>query len=92
MIFFAKRTHTNEYSSNRQECLFIVGLFLAIGLIGGLATLIYGKTNICLFINLFVLFRFNKRSFVSNNCWCNCVRHFGIFNCYIYSCGRTLSY
>jgi hypothetical protein len=45
MIFFSKRTHRNEYSSDRQACLFIVGLFIAIGIIGGLAALIYGKTN-----------------------------------------------
>ncbi|UJR15793.1 hypothetical protein I4U23_002725 [Adineta vaga] len=47
MIFLSKRPHRNEHLSGKEACLSIIGLFLAIGLIGGLAGLIYGliKSN-----------------------------------------------
>ncbi|CAF2371667.1 unnamed protein product [Rotaria sp. Silwood2] len=42
MIFISKRNIGNEHSSNKEACLSIIGLFLTIGFIGGLAGLIYG--------------------------------------------------
>ncbi|CAF1461521.1 unnamed protein product [Adineta steineri] len=42
MIFLSKRPNRYQGSSTREACLSIVGLFLSIGLIGGLAGLIYG--------------------------------------------------
>lgn len=45
MIFFSKRDNTGGQSSNIEACVSILGLFLAIGIFGGLAALIYGKLN-----------------------------------------------
>jgi hypothetical protein len=45
MIFFSKRSREQEPSSNSEACLSILGLFLAIGIIGGAAGLIYGKKS-----------------------------------------------
>ncbi|CAF3617770.1 unnamed protein product [Rotaria sordida] len=42
MIFISKRNIRHRYSSNQEACFSIVGLFLAIGFIGGLTGLIYG--------------------------------------------------
>ncbi|CAF0793921.1 unnamed protein product [Rotaria sp. Silwood1] len=42
MIFISKRNIGNGHSSNKEACLSIIGLFLAVGFIGGLAGLIYG--------------------------------------------------
>ncbi|CAF0918071.1 unnamed protein product [Rotaria sordida] len=43
MIFISKRNIRHRYSSNQEACFSIVGLFLAIGFIGGLTGLIYGN-------------------------------------------------
>lgn len=45
MIFLSRRPALTGNSSNREVCLSTIGLFTAIGLIGGLATLIYGKLD-----------------------------------------------
>ncbi|CAF1205818.1 unnamed protein product [Rotaria magnacalcarata] len=42
MIFISKHNNERLHSSNKEACLSIIGLFLAIGSIGGLAGLIYG--------------------------------------------------
>jgi hypothetical protein len=43
MIFFSKRNNAPEQESTTEACVSIIGLILAIGLIGGLGTLIYGR-------------------------------------------------
>jgi len=43
MIFLSKRTIGNEQRSSKDTCLFFLGFILAIGFIGGLGGLIYGK-------------------------------------------------
>ena len=52
MIFLSKRPHKSDGSSGKEACLSIIGLFLAIGLIGGLAGLIYGRKKLQTYINL----------------------------------------
>ncbi|CAF3306898.1 unnamed protein product [Rotaria socialis] len=42
MIFISKHNNGHLNSSNKEACLSIIGLFLVIGSIGGLAGLIYG--------------------------------------------------
>ncbi|CAF0907307.1 unnamed protein product [Adineta ricciae] len=42
MIFLSKRPNRSQASSGKEACLSIIGLFLAIGLVGGLTALIYG--------------------------------------------------
>jgi len=44
MIFFAKRNNSPTQSSNTEACISILGLAVAIGLLGGAAALIYGMT------------------------------------------------
>jgi hypothetical protein len=42
MIFFSKRDDAARQSSNMEACVSILGLILAVGLVGGLTVLIYG--------------------------------------------------
>lgn len=46
MLFLNKRNHTDQRRSGKDACLSIIGLFLAIAIITGLAGLIYGKSMI----------------------------------------------
>jgi uncharacterized membrane protein len=43
MIFLSKRTIGNAQQSGKDTCLSFLGFILAIGFIGGLGALIYGK-------------------------------------------------
>lgn len=43
MLFLTKRNRGDQHRSGKDACLSIIGLFLAIGIIAGLAGLIYGK-------------------------------------------------
>jgi len=57
MIFLSKRPIGNGQRSSKQTCLSFLGLILAIGFLGGLGALIYGKTkhkmiNIISFLSL----------------------------------------
>lgn len=42
MIFFSKQKNTGQRSSSTEACVSILGLFIAVGFVGGLAALIYG--------------------------------------------------
>ncbi|CAF1102188.1 unnamed protein product [Adineta ricciae] len=42
MIFFSKQKNGGQRSSSTEACVSILGLFVAVGLVGGLAALIYG--------------------------------------------------
>ena len=42
MIFFSKQKNGGQRSSSTEACVSILGLFVAVGVVGGLAALIYG--------------------------------------------------
>ncbi|CAF1420517.1 unnamed protein product [Adineta steineri] len=42
MIFFSKHNNASRHSSSTEACVSILGLFIACGILGGLAALIYG--------------------------------------------------
>jgi hypothetical protein len=42
MLFLSKRHTAHGQTSNNENCLSIIGLFLAVGLISGISVLIYG--------------------------------------------------
>ena len=48
MLFLTKRYRGDQPRSGKDACLSIIGLILAIGIVAGLAGLIYGKQTIIL--------------------------------------------
>ncbi|UJR30810.1 hypothetical protein I4U23_018328 [Adineta vaga] len=42
MIFFSKQKNNARQTSSSEACISIIGLFIAVGLLGGLSALIYG--------------------------------------------------
>ncbi|CAF0720462.1 unnamed protein product [Adineta steineri] len=59
MIFFSKHNNASRHSSSTEACVSILGLFIACGILGGLAALIYGIK-----ILFFFLLTSKKYSFI----------------------------
>jgi len=79
MIFLSKNEPTRR--SGRDACSSAVALFIAIGIIAGLAGLIFGKRKKQDFFSLhYSSFRFSDKSFSCNDCWWSCPWCFGVFN------------
>lgn len=60
MLFISKRNKGQSRRSTKETCFLLIGLLIAVGCIGGLSGLIYGKKNenkytmnICIIVSVY---------------------------------------